>query len=142
MSRPTQSVVTVNLPLPPSVNDAFAARRGSHLLMKTAAYHAWARAVRDELEAAKLTLPTLQYGPYGLWVALPEKMRGDIDNRVKLLSDMLCVSRKDEFRLAIVKDDDHMDALYVERAGAPPDRVIATVTTMAEWPSYLELRLL
>jgi Holliday junction resolvase RusA-like endonuclease len=142
MSRPTLTIVSVNLPLPPSVNDAFAARRGSHLLMKTAAYHAWTRAVRDEFEPGKLTLPTLQYGAYGLWVSLPAKMRGDIDNRVKLLSDMLCVSRKDDFRLAIVKDDDHMDALFVERGGAPPDRVIATVTTLAAWPSYLEMRLL
>lgn len=141
MSRPVQTVVTLELPLPPSVNASFTSRRGTHLLMKTAAYRLWTRAVQDE-QPNWQALPLLRRGLYGLWISLPDKMRGDIDNRVKLLSDVLRHPNKGEFGLAIVHDDAHMDALYVERGGAPPDRVIATVVTMADWPSYLELRLL
>lgn len=131
MSRPVQSIVTVELPLPPSVNKAFAARRGSHLLMKSAAYRFWAKQVEEDCPVGIALVP----GRYGLWIDLPDGMRGDIDNRVKLLSDMLG-------NLHIVQDDAHMDDLHVCRRGAPKDRCIATVVTTTEWRSYCEMRLL
>lgn len=146
MSRTIQTVVTLELPILPSVNAAFASRRGSHLLMKTAAYRAWTRAVQDEHGDGSL-LPCLPAGKFGLWLSLPATMRGDIDNRVKLVADVLRApggagNARHSFGLHVTSDDAHMDALYVERGGAPPERVIATVVTLADWPAYLEMRLL
>lgn len=143
MSRPVQSLVSIELPLPPSVNKAFEARRGTHRLMKTAAYKFWLKQVQDECpDGVWQALPRLDRGTYGLWIDLPAKMVGDIDNRVKTLSDVLRKPNKGEYGLAIVFDDAHMDALYVERSNAKPGRAIATVVTMADWPSYIAMRLL
>jgi Holliday junction resolvase RusA-like endonuclease len=156
--RVQQAQVSVELPLPPSTNRAFAARNGSHRTMKTGITRFWMkqckeevsamlprtfglRAVKDELAAA---LPRLFGGPYGLWIDLPKGMQGDIDNRVKLLSDMLCQMKgniTNDFGLGIVKDDRQMAALYVGRIRMPPERCVATVVILEDWPAYVALRI-
>lgn len=144
MTRPRLPIVSVNLPLPPSVNAAFAsAGGGSHRTRKTAAYRFWQQRVCDEQRGAEHPAQ-LAAGPYCLWIDLPAGMRGDTDNRTKLLADMV---RQHEagsgYRLCIVHDDRHMGAHHVEpgTVGLPVDRCIVTLVTAPAWRDYVALRL-
>ena len=139
--RPFQSVITLDLPLPPSVNSAFAARRGSHLTMKTAAYRFWLQEIK-ELHGRGDNLPWIGGRPYGLWIDLAPNVRGDIDNRVKLLSDILKRPEKSGHGLGVVVDDSAMWGLHVELCeGMPRDRCRVTVVEMASWPGYICMRM-
>ena len=140
--RPFQSVITLDLPLPPSVNSAFAARRGSYLTMKTAGYRFWLREV-EEAHGRGDNLPWLGGRPYGLWIDLSPEVRGDIDNRVKLLSDILKRPDKPgQHGLGVVVDDSAMWGLHVELCnGMPRGRCRATVVEMSTWPGYVCMRM-
>lgn len=84
--------------------------------------------------------PRLHLGcVYGLWLDLPGKMKGDVDNRTKLISDVLAEAGG----LGIVADDKLMRAHYVGFLdGLPADRCIATVVELNHnWPDYVTLRL-
>lgn len=140
-NRPFQSVITLDLPLPPSVNSAFAARRGSHLTMKTAGYRFWLQEVK-ELHGRGDNLPWIGGRPYGLWIDLASNVRGDIDNRVKLLSDILKRPEKSGHGLGVVVDDSAMWGLHVELCkGMPRDRCRVTVVEMSSWPGYICMRM-
>ena len=140
--RQQQAQVSVELPLPPSINRAFASRHGSHRTMKTGVTKFWLRQCKDEFTNLP---PRLFGGEYGLWVDLPKNMKGDIDNRVKLLSDMLCHMKgnmENDFGLGIVKDDKEMQALYIGRMRFKlHERCVATVVILQDWPAYVALRL-
>jgi Holliday junction resolvase RusA-like endonuclease len=140
--RETTQIASVNLPVPPSVNKAFEARRGSHRTMKSAAYRFWLRQVLEEHGRGQY-LPVLVPGKYGFWLDLPPAMRGDIDNRVKLVSDVLKQPEKTSpDALGIVVDDGLMKGLHIEFAdGLPADRCVVTVVALAIWPSYVCMRL-
>lgn len=140
--RERANLVSVNLPLPPSVNDAFAARRGSHLTMKTAKYRFWEREVLEEHGHGHY-LPMLEAGSYGLWLDLNEKMRGDIDNRIKLVSDVLkSPTRTNPNALGVVVDDGSMKGLHVGfLPGLAERRCIVTVVALAAWPNYVVMRM-
>lgn len=140
--RQQARLVSVNLPLPPSVNKAFAGRRGSHLTQKSAAYRFWERQVLEEYGRGQF-LPVLTPGKYGFWLDLPPIMRGDIDNRVKLVSDILKRSASGEGgMLGVVVDDAHMKGLHIAFAeGTPADRCTVTVVTLPEWPAYVTMRM-
>lgn len=142
MARRAASLVALSLPLPPSVNKAFASRRGSHLTMKTETYRFWERQVRDENGNGGL-LPYLAPGDYGLWLDLPPAMRGDIDNRVKLVSDILKLPGKTSpSGLGVVVDDGFMKGLYVGFSdGLKPGRCAVTVVSMAVWCGYVCMRM-
>jgi Holliday junction resolvase RusA-like endonuclease len=139
--RPFQHIITLDLPLPPSVNRAFAARRGSHLTMKTAGYRFWLREVK-ETHGRGDNLPRLGDRPYGLWIDLSPEVRGDIDNRIKLLSDSLkCPDKPVQHGLGIVVDDKKMRGLHVELCeGIARDRCRVTVVDMSIWPGYVCMR--
>ena len=142
MTRELRAIVSLDLPLPPSVNKAFAARRGSHLLMKTAAYRFWLQQVREEHGAGRL-LPAIGGGAYGLWIDLSPKMRGDIDNRTKLLSDVIKTPRSaKDYGLGVVHDDSAMAGVHLARLhGLAPDRCRITAVHMAAWADYVVLRM-
>lgn len=110
--------------------------------MKTEAYRFWERQVFDENGAGSL-LPVLEPGNYGLWLDLDPAMRGDIDNRVKLVSDILKVPDKPGSKaLGVVVDDGLMKGLHVEfLPGTQPGRCVVTVVTLAMWPSYVCMRM-
>lgn len=110
--------------------------------MKTAAYRFWLRQVQEEHGQGQ-NLPVLVDGKYGLWLDLPRGMRGDIDNRVKLVSDILKRPEKaSPDALGVVADDGLMKGLHVEFAdGLPADRCVVTLVTTAAWPGYVCLRM-
>ena len=140
--RARRTIVSLSLPLPPSVNKAFAARRGSHLTMKTASYRFWEQQVREEHGRGE-RLPMLFEGArYGLWIDLPSAMRGDIDNRVKLISDVLCTPGTKDYGLGIVLDDKKMRGLHVEHLdGIAGDTCRVTVVQRSDWPGYVMMRM-
>lgn len=79
-------MITIFLPLPPSVNKAWAPVRtatGARMI-KRAASKDWANAARWEVTAQREGKQISV--PFEATVLLP-KMRGDIDNRVKQLLD-------------------------------------------------------
>lgn len=140
--RDRRTIVSVNLPTPPSVNKAFAARRGSHLTQKTAAYRFWEREVLEEHGRGQY-LPVLEPGSYGLWLDLSPRMRGDIDNRIKLVSDLLKEpTMTSPNALGVVIDDGHMKGLHVEfLPGLAEQRCMVTVVSLTAWPSYVCMRM-
>lgn len=142
MQRERRTIVSLDMPLPPSVNQAFAARRGSHRTMKTAGYRFWLQQIK-ETYGTGWTLPTLGGVPYGLWIDLAPKVRGDIDNRVKLLSDVLKRPLgKDDYGLGVVVDDKEMWGLHVALMdGLARDRCRVTVVQVAAWPGYVSMRM-
>lgn len=85
---------TLRLPIPPSVNDAFANNlsgrgRGRY---KTRKYKAWERAADNECLIAGLFCHgnrPLVSGPANIVLRLPHYMRGDIDNRIKPTLDWM-----------------------------------------------------
>lgn len=97
------------LPVPPSVNEAFLNRRTGkgRGRIKSAKYHSWLRQADGYYWLQYLQRATPIRAPYDLKLVLPD-VRGDIDNRVKLVVDYL-VSRN------LTPDDKHMRRLEVER---------------------------
>ncbi|WP_300396377.1 hypothetical protein [Henriciella sp.] len=71
------------LPIPPSVNGMFPGKARRH---KSADYKAWIEHAGWVLETARIP-PVI--GPFALHIRLPVKMRGDIGNREKAISDLL-----------------------------------------------------
>lgn len=142
MIRPVVDLVTLNLPVPPSVNAAFAARRGTHTLMKTADYRFWLREVRETYGNGE-SLPKLRDGKYGLWIDLSPEMKGDIDNRVKLLSDVIKNPKAaGDDGLGIVSDDKAMRMLYVGVCGGlPRNRCAITLVRKRLWAGYVKMRI-
>ena len=85
----------IELPLPISLNNAYANRkpfgatgpstfRGGRY--PTREHVAWKKAAGWELTLAK---PPKFSGPYKLKIMVPDKMRGDVSNRIKLAEDLL-----------------------------------------------------
>ena len=137
MTRLAQSIVTIELPLPPSVNKAFASAGNTHLVRRTESYRFWQRQVRDE-HGAGAALPVLAPGEYGLLIELPGAMRGDSDNRTKLLSDILKPKTREAHGLGIVRDDKLMRPHYVDFDDAlPAGRVRLRIVTLVWWRPYL-----
>lgn len=123
MSRLLVKRLTLDFPLPPSVNAAFVSRAVGRRIRRSAEYAFWIGCVCDEFPDRE-KLPTIGEAPYFLNIQLPVAMRGDIDNRVKLLSDMLSAPTPNhDYRLGVVKDDKLMKGCFVSRHAAVPDKV-------------------
>lgn len=87
--------IVLELPLPPSVNAAFANRRRGkgRGRIKTRAYRSWIDQADRHLLMQKRGLPREPIlGQLRLEINVPASMRGDISNRIKLVEDFL-VSR-------------------------------------------------
>lgn len=82
---------TAELPLPPTVNNAYV--NGKKGRFKSAASKRWQRTAVAEIwrqVPAGLRIG----GPVVVYIALPRKMRGDCDNRIKPILDALVVSKR------------------------------------------------
>jgi Holliday junction resolvase RusA-like endonuclease len=77
--------ITLSLPLPPSVNNLFVNRRDGKGRYTSPRYKAWQTEAGWEINRQK---PGRVWGDYELHIVLP-KMRGDADNRLKPLLDLL-----------------------------------------------------
>jgi Holliday junction resolvase RusA-like endonuclease len=104
-------MTTLDLPLPPSVNNMFANNPlGGRF--RTTAYRRWASDARWSV-IAQTPMPRLVAPPYRVEIELPRGMRGDISNRVKAIEDLLVAA-------GVLEDDRHVVVLLVRRGERAP----------------------
>ena len=106
------------LPLPPSANNLFANVPGQGRV-KTREYRTWQTAAGWRL-FAQVSADMRVTGPYVVDIILPEKMLGDIDNRIKPILDLLVGMER-------TPDDKHLRELHVYKNRAEPS-VLVRVT--------------
>jgi len=99
-------LAAICLPMPPSVNGLFA-NSGKRGRVRTPAYAKWARAAHWTI-ISRCPQPRLVPPPYTVRISLPIVMRGDLDNRVKAVLDVLVKS-------GVMDDDSHVMDLRVIR---------------------------
>lgn len=114
-------MITVQLPLPPSVNGLYATVRGRRI--KTQHARKWHRdaswSIKIEAKGRKIK------GPWAVDVVLPRSMRGDCDNRLKILLDA-CVAS------GVVPDDRYVDGITVKRTGETSECLVTLRGANAE----------
>jgi crossover junction endodeoxyribonuclease RusA len=108
--------VVVELPPPPSSNNLFLSR--GRRRVRTPRYRAWQEAAGWQLLVQR---PGRITGPWQADITLPSGVRGDIDNRVKAILDLLVAHRivaDDKFcqRVSIEKTDETESVLITVRA--------------------------
>lgn len=102
-------IFSCEIALPPSSNGAYAnAKRGR---IKTQKHKDWKLCAGWEIKAAR---PPTFPGKYLFSILLPEKMRGDVSNRVKLAEDLLV-------ELGVTPDDRHAIGVRAVRSAAVPN---------------------
>jgi Holliday junction resolvase RusA-like endonuclease len=111
--------LTLNLPLPPSVNQAYGNRRGNkgRGRYKTSAFKAWLRNADAHYTMQSLGLRGRIYGPYHVTFYMPESIRADEDNLIKPVLDWM-VSRQ------LTSDDRHMRGHEVKRCPEVPPNML------------------
>jgi Holliday junction resolvase RusA-like endonuclease len=104
--------------VPPSLNGMYFNFPG-HGRVPTTKYTGWKAIAGWEIRAAN---PTKISGPYRFTLLLPEKLRGDIDNRVKATLDLLV-------SLGVTPDDSKAVETVCRRdASVKPGRCIVVVS--------------
>lgn len=99
------SALRLTLPLCPSVNELYANVPGRGRIA-TRKYRQWKTDAGWKLQAQ----PRRQFvGPFRVAIYLPEKMRGDVDGRIKATVDLLVSHR-------ITPDDRFAKSVLVERS--------------------------
>lgn len=118
--------LVLHFPTPISINTAYGNRksgsgRGRY---KTGDYRRWLARADEALIQQKHAWHNKEMsGPLALNIKLPMDTRGDVDNRIKVLSDYL-VSRR------LTGDDRHNQKVSVERADVPC--CVVTITRAGE----------
>jgi len=114
-------VLTLTLPVAPSVNSAWINRRGSRGRgrIKSAKYQAWLKQADASYLLQKKEVLAVR-GPYRCGMIFPRKLRGDLDNRTKLILDWM-VSR------GLTSDDKFLQGLHCVRDDVPDGYVIVQV---------------
>lgn len=98
---------------PPSLNMSSKNRSGKGKgRYSTPEYTAWQKLSGYEL----LPIKPIKTDKYALYIQIPRKTRGDIDNRIKAVSDLLV-------KHGATPDDCHMDFCQIERADIDYTRV-------------------
>jgi Holliday junction resolvase RusA-like endonuclease len=108
---------SVEISMPPSLNNAYRNIPGKGRV-KSAEYASW---MNDAVTMFTVLVPASKRvpGPVSVSIVMPQKMRGDIDNRVKPILDALVKSGR-------VDDDRNVTELYVKKLRAS-DLVLVTV---------------
>lgn len=96
--------MTLRLPIPPSVNSAYANIPGVGRIASKRLKN-WKREAGWQILIQK---PTRVHGPYNLTITVPKRMKGDLDNRLKGIIDLLC-------ELRITPDDSQMHGVTIRR---------------------------
>lgn len=116
--------ITLILPLPPSANSLFIQCGRKRVLSSD--YRAWrliaGTQLVQQMPAGARQRPAVA-GPVSVDIALPLKMRGDIDNRIKPLLDLLVEHD-------VMPDDHHVHALSVARKVVERQSAVVTVRTV------------
>jgi crossover junction endodeoxyribonuclease RusA len=108
------------LPMPPSLNNAYFNAKGRGRVMSKA-YRAW-KDTAHILICAAVPLFNRIHGPVCVAIALPQKMRGDVDNRIKPILDALVASGR---------IDDDRNVIEVSAGKRLPDKDRAFVSVSA-----------
>lgn len=108
--------VRLELPIPPSANRLW--RSIGRRVIISPEYAAWKRRAGVELMAAR---PAQIPGHYALALVLPKKMRGDIDNRVKPVSDLMQAH-------GVITNDNLCNLIVISRGDVPANRCRITVS--------------
>ena len=111
-------MIRVELPVPPSTNNAYANRKGGGGRFPSKAHRQWKKDAGWALQAAKVGKVV---GPYKLSILLPIDLRGDVSNRIKLAEDLLVEHG--------VTPDDHNAASVLSHRSAvvPPGKCLIIV---------------
>lgn len=106
-------MLSLDLPIPPSVNNLFGNRKGGRY--KTQAYCAWIKAATASLWEQKPAggFPFFD-GPFWVAITVPLNMRGDVDNRAKAPIDFL------KKGVDCIPDDSKAHEAKVTRSAAVP----------------------
>lgn len=107
-------MITLVLPLPPSINAAY--RNTKRGRAKTRECDDWIRSAGFYLMQQKEWKKHKITGPFELKIKVPQDMRGDIDNRVKLILDILGPKN-----LGATPDDRHAQRVSIERSAEVPE---------------------
>jgi Holliday junction resolvase RusA-like endonuclease len=100
-------LITLVLPVPPSANDLFDGGKRTKRRFKSDRYKAW----EDEADGCLYQQKRgVVVGKYIVEIALPEMMRGDVDNRIKAIVDYLGPKGR-----GLTPDDKHLWKVSVER---------------------------
>lgn len=97
-------VFSALLPIPPSLNNAFVNATGKRGRIKSDGYREWIRIARFALPDGPRVV-----GPFEVTISLPAAMRGDLDNRIKPVLDLLV-------KAGITADDRHCQSIFVRRS--------------------------
>jgi crossover junction endodeoxyribonuclease RusA len=112
--------VTLALPVPPSTNNLFINVRGRGRI-KSQRYRDWVLEAHSWL---KQQTCGVVIGAYLVEITLPEMIRGDIDNRIKPISDFLVTE-------GVTPDDKYMWKVSVERnPNVPPGECHVTARSI------------
>ena len=105
-------MISLVLPLPPSVNAAYRnTRRGR---AKTQAYTDWLDSAGFYLMQQREWKSQRVSGPFELEIKVSQDMRGDISNRIKLVEDLLV-------SIEATADDKHAQRVSIERSADVPE---------------------
>lgn len=121
-------MIRLELPLPPSSNNAYINVLGRGRV-RSKAHAEWKRSASWEMVLSccgSLREKTKIEGPFRLAIYLPNKIRGDVSNRVKLAEDLLV-------ELGVTPDDRHAVSVHAERsADVAPGRCLIVVEAAHE----------
>lgn len=119
-------MLTLKLPVPPSVNAAFVNRKSGegHGRIKSAAYKTWLKEADGFYYEQSLSKVRAVEGPYRVSIFLHYGLRGDVDNRIKLVLDWLASRR-------ITPDDALCLGVSINRGDHTPDKRIMLVAIRA-----------
>src|SRR4029077_20780398 len=109
----------LTLPVPPSINNAFANTGDGRVIARH--YASWRRAAGWTMQTAQA--PRVS-GPFVVDLDFWRGMAGDLDNRVKPLLDLLVAH-------AVTDDDRACDELHVTRRFTKPGMLFVTVRQAA-----------
>ena len=99
------ATIRLVLPIPPSLNNSYASVPGRGRV-PSAELIKWQQAAGWSLQSQR---PGMISGPYRFAIYLPEKMRGDISNRIKHAEDLLVTH-------GVTPDDKNARSVLAERS--------------------------
>lgn len=102
----TKKLMMVSLPVPPSVNHLFANRKNGKGRIISREYAAWRQEAGYALNLARPQ--PFGKAPVQVGIFIPDKTKGDLDNRIKALLDLVVTHK-------VIDDDRQVKRISIER---------------------------